>query len=168
MEPDDNTPPDDGLGDLAEQAQAFEGAGQTEAAARAASAAADTVAATAAELCEALKVVRAMGAAPMAWWDQYMVVWSDKAMEAIAEAAAVVMQRHGWTMADAWSKLGPYIALIAATVPPSLVTWQAVKQRQAQIAAAQRRPAPAVVPAGASAMGPVSAEAATWAEVGLP
>lgn len=145
---DDGEGQGDPFAGLEDQAAALEGAGQTEAAARAASAAADTIAATASELVEALKLVRAMGAPTMAWWPQFYEVWSDKALDSIAQAAAAVMQRHGWTMAEAWAKLGPYIALVAATVPPSLVTWQAVKQRQAQLAHQQRQqPArPAVVP----------------------
>lgn len=130
---------DDPFAGLESQATALEGAAQTATDERVQEQAASTIAATADELVEALKLVRAMGAAPMAWWDQYHIVWSDKALDGIAQAAAAVMQRHGWTMSDAWAKLGPYIALIAATAPPSLVTWQAVKNRQAQLAHQQRQ-----------------------------
>lgn len=138
---------DDAFAGLESQATALEGAAQIATDERVQEQAASTIAATAAELVEALKLVRAMGAAPMAWWDQFYVVWSDRALDGIAQAAAAVMQRHGWTMSDAWAKLGPYIALIAATAPPSLVTWQAIKQHQAQQAQQQRQqPArPAVV-----------------------
>jgi hypothetical protein len=141
------------------QATALEGAGQAQASAQAQAAAADTIKATADELADALKIVRSMGAPMMAWWPQFDTVWSDAALDGIATAGAAVMHKHGWTMSEAWSKLGPYIALVAATVPPSLVTWQAVKQRQAQLAYEQRRQHVGAVMPASQAQAPQSGNA---------
>ncbi|MDN3923339.1 hypothetical protein, partial [Roseateles violae] len=54
-------------------------------------------------------------------------------------AGAAVMHKHGWTMGELMSSWGPYIALVGAVVPPSLVTYQAIKQRQADEQAAARQ-----------------------------
>lgn len=127
---------------LSHEAAALEGAGQA-AADKAAEARATTEAASIADdLLGALQMVRTMAAPLVTWWPDYQATWSDATLRATAEAGAVIMQRHGWTMGQAWDKLGPYIALIAAVVPPSLVTWQAVQARRAALAAAARRPAP--------------------------
>jgi hypothetical protein len=48
------------------------------------------------------------------------------------------MDKHGWTMGEMLTAYGPYIALIGATLPPSLVTYQAIKARKE--AANVRRP----------------------------
>lgn len=63
-------------------------------------------------------------------------------MRGIAEGGAAVMERHGWTLDEAWGKFGPYIALLGATLPPSLVTWQAVQNRRQQLS----RPRPPMAP----------------------
>lgn len=51
-------------------------------------------------------------------------------MQAIAEPGAEIMRRNGWTMADAFSKYGPYLALAGALLPPVMVTVQAYKMAQ--------------------------------------
>jgi hypothetical protein len=133
---------------LESQATALEGAAEADRSEREQSQAAETIASTAGELAEALKLVRSLGAPMMAWWEKYEATWSDAAIDAIAQAGAAVMQKHGWTMGQAWAHLGPYIALLAATAPPALVTWQAVKQRQAQLAyeARQQQGRPHIAP----------------------
>jgi hypothetical protein len=50
------------------------------------------------------------------------------------------MVRHGWSMGDLFDRFGPYLALGMATVPPSLVTWQAIKQQRARSAVRQVQP----------------------------
>jgi hypothetical protein len=167
MEPDDNAPPDGGsdtsLDGLLSEATMLEGAGQVKSDQAAQAAAVDTITATAAELNDALQLARALAAPTMSWWPQFGEVWSDKALSAIAMAGAQVMQRHGWTMAETWAKLGPYIALVGALAPPSLVTWQAVKQHQAQARALelqrQRQGGQAVMPASQGAAGQTASNA---------
>ncbi len=92
----------------------------------------------AAELFSALQLVRMMAAPMMRWWADYLTVWSDDALRGIAQAGAQVMERHGWTMGEAWNRFGPYVALIGAALPPSLLTWQAIKLRQLEVAAHER------------------------------
>lgn len=149
---DSDTPPDAGidpLDSLVDQATELEGAGQAQAEAKAQATAAASIETNAAELFSAFLMARAVAAPTMSWWDKFLDVWSDQALQGIANAGAQVMERHGWTLSETWDKFGPYIALGMAVVPPSLVTWQAVKHRQAQLAALQRRPTPMqnVVPA---------------------
>lgn len=93
----------------------------------------------AAELLDTLTMLREMAAPTVAWWDAYRTVWSDRALRAIADAGAVVMQRHGWTMGELFASWGPYIGLAAATLPPSIATLQAIRAHREQ----PRMPAPA-------------------------
>jgi hypothetical protein len=95
------------------------------------------------ELKAALEMVRMMAGPAFAWWPEFGECWSDKQLTAISAAGADVMQRHGWTMGEALSKYGPYLALAGATLPPSLATYQAIKARQEEAerqAARERRP----------------------------
>jgi hypothetical protein len=112
---------------LAAQADMIEGAAAPPPAGEAEADPADT----AQELFEALAMLRDMAAPTVAWWREYRTVWSDRALRAIAESGAVVMQRHGLTLGEVWTHLGPYIALVAAALPPSLATWQAIRNRDA-------------------------------------
>lgn len=137
---DDKNQADDGLGDLADQAAAFETSGQAQAEQRQAQAAAQTIAATAVELREALGLGRALAMPAFTWWPAFTEVWSDDALGRIADAGAAVMERHGWTVGETLAKMGPYIALVGALAPPSFVTYQAVKAHKAQAVEAQRRP----------------------------
>ncbi|MFT3665570.1 hypothetical protein [Piscinibacter sp.] len=98
----------------------------------------------AAELLGALQMARMMVAPMFGWWAQFGEVWSDQALERIAAGGALVMQRHGWTMGGLMGEFGPYIALAGATLPPSFVTWQAIKAHRAELErAARERPEPA-------------------------
>jgi hypothetical protein len=85
------------------------------------------------DLTQALVMVRAMARPAFGWWEDFSQVWSDKALEGIGQAGALVMQRHGWTMGDLMTQWGPYIALIGATAPPVMVTAQAIKLRREQM-----------------------------------
>jgi hypothetical protein len=140
---------DDPFAGLESQATALEGAAQIERDEREEKQAASTVATLSTELLAALTMARDMAEPTMTWWPEFHSTWSDAALAKIAGSAAVVMQMHGWDMGTAWVKLGPYIALIGAVGMPSFVTWQAVKERQAQLAYERRQqPArPAVMPA---------------------
>lgn len=90
------------------------------------------VASAAEELLGALQMLRMMAAPMMSWWAEFGTVWSDQTLRGIADGGAAVMERHGWTLGQAWGQFGPYIALIGAALPPSLVTWQAIQQRRAE------------------------------------
>ncbi|MCV2361649.1 hypothetical protein LNV08_22010 [Paucibacter sp. TC2R-5] len=121
------------LGGLLLQAEAIEGANappdptQQQAAQVAA-----VVESTAAELQSALELVRMMAAPLMSWWPEFGTVWNDRTLQEISAGGAAVMERHGWTVGDAFSKFGPYIALAGATLPPALVTYQAIKLNSAE------------------------------------
>lgn len=130
----------DPFASLAAQAAAIDGSGQVDTAAAASAQLAATAQSTAAELADALRMVRLMARPMISWWEEYDRVWSDQTIEGIATAGAEIMARHGWTMGQAWAALGPYIALVGATLPPALLTLKAVKARQA--AEAVRRSAP--------------------------
>lgn len=128
-----------GLADLELQAQALEGAGQAQQQ-RAQQAQqeqqqhqeAATIEAMAGELRQALGMLRMMAAPAFAWWPEFRQCWSDSQLDAIAQAGAAVMQRHGLTMGDLFAQWGPYFALVTATAPPALATYAAIRQRRAQ------------------------------------
>jgi hypothetical protein len=119
------------FGSLLTDVDALEGAHQLKAEERQAAQAANAVEQAAGELLGALQMVRTMASPLMAWWPEFGQVWNDDALGAIAASGAEIMHRHGWTLGEAWGQFGPYIALIGAALPPSLVTWQAVQQRRA-------------------------------------
>jgi len=123
---------------LEAQAKALEGAGQEAQQEREQEQAAEAIASAADELLGALEMLRMMAAPLMEWWPKFESTWSDKTLKAIAKGGAEVMQRHGWTLEGAWTHLGPYVALLAAVLPPSLATWQAVQQRRIELAEASR------------------------------
>jgi hypothetical protein len=113
---------------------------------RKAQAQSDEIGSTAQELAQALTAARDMAAPLLDWWAEYMTVWSDARITAISDAGAVVMQRHGWSMGDMFSRWGPYLALISAAGLPALATYQAIKhkleQDRRQDSAPAMRPAP--------------------------
>ena len=122
---------------LEREAQALEGAADM--AARPAPPAATT---TAAELGEALSLIRALARPAFMDWPAYGVeAWTDKQLAAISSAGGAIMDRHGWTMGELFAQWGPYIALIGATAPPALLTWQHLRTRKA-IAEARARQRP--------------------------
>lgn len=86
-----------------------------------------------AELLSALEMLRLMAGPLLEWWPKYADVWSDKQIAAIASAGAQVMALHGLTMGELFNRWGPYLALIGATLPPSLVTYQAVRAHQVEV-----------------------------------
>lgn len=145
----------DALDVLAHQAEALEGSttGPQEEAQAAQELAEVTTAA--AELLAALEMLRLMAAPLMDWWPLFEKVWSDRQLQAISTAGAAVMQRQGWTMGELMAQWGPYIALVGAVLPPSLVTYQAVKQRQEEAQKPQQRPA---APAPAPVVHPTAGE----------
>lgn len=121
------------LGGLLLQAEAIEGANQPPDPTQAQAAqSAAVVESTAAELQSALELVRMMAGPLMQWWPEFGTVWNDRTLAEISAGGAAVMERHGWTVGDAFSKFGPYIALAGATLPPALVTYQAIKVHQAE------------------------------------
>lgn len=98
---------------------------------------------TAAELLGALQMARMMVAPMFQWWPAFGDTWSDAQLQGIAEGGALVMQRHGWTMGGVMGEFGPYLALAGATLPPSFVTYQAIKaHKEAQERAARERREP--------------------------
>lgn len=125
------------LADLELQAQALEGAGQAQQE-RAQQAQAEqqqsqeqaAVELIAGELRQALGMLRMMAAPAFEWWQQFGKCWSDRQLDAIAQAGAAVMQRHGLTMGDLSAQWGPYIALAMATAPPALATYAAIRNRR--------------------------------------
>lgn len=138
-------PPDAAAPDFASllnEASALEQVGVAQQADRQAEQQAAAIMSAAEELFGALQMVRMMAAPMMGWWPQFGEVWGDPTLRGIADGGAAVMERHGWTLGDAWGQFGPYIALIGAVLPPSLVTWQAVQQRRLEA----RRPPPRRMP----------------------
>ena len=95
-----------------------------------------------AELREALGMLRMMAAPAMDWWPMFAKVWSDQQLDAISAAGAAVMMRHGWTMGELMGQWGPYLALVGAVLPPSLVTYQAIRQHREEQQRQVTRPAP--------------------------
>lgn len=134
---------DDAPGDFADLADLEREAGAIEGVAAERAAPPPIPDTTAAELLGALEMARLMISPGMAWWPAYGEVWNDRTLRGIADSGADVMQRHGWSMGDLLSQWGPYIGLIGATLPPSLVTWQAVKDRREQAEREAKSPATA-------------------------
>lgn len=92
----------------------------------------------AAELLGALEMARLMASPAFAWWPDFAHVWSDKTLQGIAQGGGAVMAKHGWTMGAMFEQYGPYIALVGATLPPCLVTFQAIQQRKQEGARRER------------------------------
>ena len=84
------------------------------------------------ELRGALLMARMMVAPMFKWWPEFADTWSDQTIEGIAQGGGAVMDKHGWTFGGLMEEFGPYIALGVAVVPPSMVTWQAIKAQKAQ------------------------------------
>lgn len=133
----------DGLAQLAAEARALEApadAGPVDAG----QAVQEPAQSAAAELHGALTMARLFVAPMFGWWPEFETTWSDATLRGIADAGAVVMQRHGWTMGGVLDQYGPYVALAGATLPPALVTWRAIRERR-ELETRQRRAA--VMPA---------------------
>ena len=130
---DDTTPSSTENADFAalvEQAAEIEGAQQQAQEQRQEVQAASELQQMAKELADALRMVRMMAAPLMRWWPEFMEVWSDQVLQGLADNGAEIMRRNGWTMGEAWNALGPYIGLLGALLPPSLLTWQAIQARR--------------------------------------
>ena len=95
----------------------------------------DPVAAQARELLDVLTLARQIVKPMFAWWPEFGDVWADQQLASVADAGALVMDKHGWTTGAMFQEFGPYIALGMATVPPAIATHQAIKARKAQAAA---------------------------------
>lgn len=132
--PDQPAPAGDPLAALEAQAAALEAA-----AAPAALPGAAPAMSTADELLAALQLVRMMAAPMVTWWPDFGTVWSDQQIGQIAASGGAIMEKHGWTMGDAMSTYGPYIALMGATVPPAAATYAAIQQHRAELAAQARK-----------------------------
>lgn len=98
---------------------------------------------TAGELRQALDLARALAAPSFAWWPDFERVWSDAALDRIAQAGAAVMELHGWTVGDMLGRWGPYLALVGATAPPALATWAAIRAQRDAPPPPPPEPAPA-------------------------
>lgn len=134
-EPVQTAPAADALADLEAQAQFIEElqvtavqAAQARQEMQAEAQAAAEVDSAAADLLAALEMARAAASGYLDWWDDFGRVWSDKALQGIATAGAAVMQRHGLTMGGLLSD--PHVLLALAVVPPSFVTYSAIKAHQ--------------------------------------
>ena len=135
----DAEPPGNGFDHLHAEAAALEGGPPIAGSAEAAQAAGAQLDVTARELAEALNMARLMLRPMFGWWPHFDATWSDRTLGGIAAGGAAVMQKHGWTMGELFAEWGPYIALAGATLPPTLVTYGAIKQRKLEFAAAQRQ-----------------------------
>lgn len=151
------------LSHLLAEADAIEGAQVAAQAQAEAQAAQSTIEANREGLRDALGMARMIAAPAFGWWDDFGQCWSDRQLDAISEAGAQVMQRHGVTMGELMSQWGPYIALIGATVPPGLATYTAVKARKAEQAKPQGNPGQRVTvqPQAGPVAPPVSPTAGT-------
>ncbi len=98
------------------------------------------VATTAAELLAVLTMARMMVAPGFEWFDRFEATWSDAALAKIADSGAAVLELHGITMGGLFEKYGAYIALAGATLPPAVVTYQAIKLRQIEAKAPREAP----------------------------
>lgn len=147
------------LADLAGEAQAFETEPDAKAAEQQAAQEAETTATIAAELADVLGMARMMCAPLLSWWPDYEKVWSDSQIQAISQAGAVVMVRHGWSMGEMVSQWGPYLALVAAAGLPAMATYTAIRQHKEEAKRAARivGPAPAA-PMMPPPMAPASAQ----------
>lgn len=128
--PSSTEPPHADFAALDEQAHQLDGSANPDAPQRPQAPAADN----AAELRAALEMARLMVRPMFAWWPQFDEVWSDRTIDGIATGGGAVMDKHGWTMGGALAEFGPYIALAGATIPPCIVTMQAIKQRKQEAA----------------------------------
>lgn len=128
-----------GFEHLAAEAAAIEGGPPIPGTPEAAQSEAATLATTQAELFQALGMARMLVAPMFRWWPSFGDTWGDNTLNGIAAGGAAVMFKHGWTMGDLFAEWGPYLALAGATIPPSLVTYAAIKQQKAAHAAAQQR-----------------------------
>lgn len=123
---------DSALESLQQEAEALEQAETVAAAAQVQTQAQAEADSTAADLAGMLKALRGM-AKPAVYWQteaQFMELWSDSTMQAIAEPLAEIMRRHGLSMGDMLGKYAPYIALGMAVAPPALATLQGYKIAQ--------------------------------------
>lgn len=84
----------------------------------------------AADILGAVQLLRVMAKPMFADWPDYEVVWSDRTLQATADSAGAIMDRHGWTLGGIMEQWGPYIALVGAIAPPSLATYQHLKLRR--------------------------------------
>lgn len=134
-------PAANGFAHLEAEAAALEGGPPIAGSAEAAQAEGAQLAQTAEELSQALGMARLMVRPMFGWWQGFDATWSDRTLQGIAAGGAAVMVKHGWTMGELFAEWGPYIALAGATLPPSLVTYGAIKQRKLEMIAAQRQAA---------------------------
>ncbi len=130
-----------GFAHLEAEAAALEGGPPVAGSAEAAQAETAQLAQTAEELRQALDMARLMVRPMFGWWQHFDATWSDRALAGIAAGGAAVMVKHGWTMGELFAEWGPYIALAGATLPPTLVTYGAIRQRKLELVAAQRQAA---------------------------
>lgn len=99
---------------------------------------ASAAAQNAAELMGALSMAKMMVKPMFHWWPDFEKVWSDEQIGAISESGGVIFERHGWSVGGILSEYGPYIGLIAATAPPCVATYGAIKaHKTAQALAAK-------------------------------
>lgn len=133
---------------LAAEAAAIEGGPPVAGTPEAAAAEVSLLTTTQHELHGALEMARMMVGPMFAWWPDFGQVWSDQTLNGIAAGGAAVMVKHGWSMGELFSEYGPYLALAGATLPPSLATWQVIKQRRVQLAQLDRQRQQGKVPDG--------------------
>jgi hypothetical protein len=131
----------DGFQDLSAEAASLEGGPPVPGTAAAANMDAATIQQTAEELLQALQMARLLVQGMFTWWPDFAAVWGDSTLKGISGGGAAVMQRHGWTMGDLFSKWGPYIALAGATAPPCIATYQAIQHQKERAAAAAKEKA---------------------------
>jgi len=92
---------------------------------------ANAAAQNAMELQGALAMAKLMVKPMFAWWPDFEKVWSDDQIAQISEHGGVIFERHGWSVGGILSEWGPYIGLIAATAPPAVATYGAIKAHKA-------------------------------------
>lgn len=89
------------------------------------------------EIFALLKLPRNLAQKRFAWWPEFGLVWSDEQLQTIAAAFANLCNEMGWQVDDLTAN--PWVIMAAALGVPCFVTWDAVQDRRAQLAADQAR-----------------------------
>jgi len=92
----------------------------------------------------ALKGARQVLAGKFAWWPDYVVVWSDEQLSAIASALEAVRLHMGWGVDELVAKFGPWLMLAMAAGMPAWATYEAIQERRAELARQTKQPLQAV------------------------
>lgn len=126
-----------GFADLVGQAEMLDGSAPGAPGTSIQTAAPDPVEKMAHEIFALLKLPRNLAQKRFAWWPEFGLVWSDDQLQTIAAAFANLCNEMGWQIDDLTAN--PWVIIAAALGVPCFVTWDAVQDRRAQLAADQAR-----------------------------